>query len=180
MLSACFNYFERGLYGILCYWNGSEVHLITVMSNAVMSLDSCEYVCFDNWQRWSYRDIPAQNCDVREDFGIFGIYLLACFPLECMCKDFDPDELPEEIIYIGMSSHVDLRLARSHKAVRKYRVDTGDSSCENLWYVRGYSVWSNSDKNRNDMAKAYMSYYERALILKYARAYKVLPKYNQI
>lgn len=134
---------------------------------------------FDQWKWWIVRDRPSQDVDVPADFGMFGIYVLARFVSQPTEKNFDPYGMPKEVLYIGMSSHVDRRLERSHTAVRKYRKETGDDLCKKLWYVRAYSPWNNRSLKQISTATAHVAYYERALILSYVNKYGALPKYNR-
>lgn len=138
-----------------------------------------EHIGFDPWRPWAHRDRPSQDYEVPESFGIFGIYLIAEFQNPPKKLEIDTSSLPKEVIYIGMSSHVDRRLEKSHSAVRKYRSETGDEQCRNLWYARAYSEWSNGYAEGARIASAYIAYYERALILEYTRANQQLPKYNR-
>lgn len=137
-----------------------------------------EYINFGDWIRWSTRDRPSREVDdVPEIFGVQGVYLIGEFRSPPIQRSIEPKCLPQEIIYIGMSKHLDRRLEKSHQAVKKYRRETGDVHCDSLWYCRAYSHWSNISENK--AVTAYVLYYERALILEYVRAYGNLPKYNK-
>jgi len=153
---------------------------LDVMRKQTRALADYEHIWFDPWKPWHMRYRPSLDFEVPESFGIFGIYLIAAFQSTPVKKEIEPTSLPKEVVYIGMSSHVDRRLEKSHSAVRKYRRETGDERCENLWYGRAYSSWSNGVSGNIEMARAYIVYYERALILEYTRANEALPKYNRI
>ncbi|WP_404366764.1 hypothetical protein [Marinobacter sp.] len=138
-----------------------------------------EKIFFHDWEKWSHRQIPSHDLDVPEGFGIYGIYILGSFfggPDEMV---FDPKNIPEEVFYIGMSRHVDQRLAKSHTAVMSYRDATGDHSCQNLWYVKASSEWSGNSYTSGPLAGSYIEFYERALILQYVITHKKLPAHNK-
>lgn len=134
-------------------------------------------VSFSKWRKWAYRARLKDQYDVPEDFGILGVYLLAI----SSPKIDVTDQIPHEIIYIGMSSHVTKRLDRSHKAVRAYRADSGDDYAEHLLYAEWLSEWTNrGSKSVLNVHLAYMHFVERKLIWLYASKYNQIPKYNAL
>lgn len=147
-----------------------------------MALIEIPHLRFDPWKRWTGRDRPSQEFDVPESFGILGLYVLAVSHEGPPAGQpaFSSEELPEAIVYVGMSTHVDRRLELAHKAVSRYREDSSDLNCANLWCARWYSDWSNSPGSSDIVVQlATIAVYERALIHAYASKYGRLPKFNR-
>ncbi|EMN7345174.1 hypothetical protein ACN930_004683 [Vibrio parahaemolyticus] len=85
-----------------------------------------EGLYFGDWKPWSSLSNSWKHQDIPQQFGIYGVYLLATFDSEEKVKLFAPENMPSDIIYIGMSSHIDRRLSSSHKAIKRYRKISGD------------------------------------------------------
>ncbi|MDW1848885.1 hypothetical protein R7E49_24195, partial [Vibrio sp. Vb2110] len=135
-----------------------------------------EGLYFGDWKPWSSLSNSWKHQDIPQQFGIYGVYLLATFDSEEKVKPFSPENMPSDIIYIGMSSHIDRRLSSSHKAIKRYRKISGDRALEKLWVIKADSKWNNSrDKIEG---QAYVAYWERLLLLNYVRAYKTFPLLN--
>lgn len=149
------------------------------MSKKNIPITEYKHISFDDWKPWDLRLKLSEEFDVPEEFGIYGIYLVAEFETAPEVRKITPISIPEEVIYIGMSSHVDRRLEKSHSAIRKYMEESGDSNCEKLWFGRAQSSWTNSQLEGQAVATAYMAYYERALILEYTRSYGKFPRFNK-
>ena len=96
----------------------------------------------------------------------------------------EPDtvrHLQPQVVYIGMSTHVERRLERNHAGVARYRKHFEDPKCKNLWV----SIW-HSDTTNWDLGKpagvvgcATIALYERALLLAYALKHLRLPVLNR-
>ena len=135
-------------------------------------------VNFSTWEKWQCRERLSEEFDVPEDFGLLGVYLLA----SPQPSDQELHHLAHEVIYIGMSGHVTKRLDKSHKTVRRYRLESGDDGAENLYFSLWPSEWSNWHQNSNihQTRLAYIRYIERKLIWEYANKYGELPRLNNI
>ncbi|MGN6828148.1 hypothetical protein [Paucibacter sp. M5-1] len=137
------------------------------------------HLLFSPWQHWTARDRPSQELDVPVDFGLFGLYVLAAADV-APSQALDIAALPEEVVYIGMSSHVGRRLERFHSAVKRYRTACNDPQCKRLWHTtwhQGTSNWHSSQRS-GIIAATQVAFYERALLAMYAARYGRLPKVN--
>ncbi len=138
---------------------------------------------FTEWHRWIARSRPSQNLDVPPEFGILGLYLLARSDAEAFPAELGTDErhLHSQVVYIGMSTHVEQRLERTHAGVRRYREHFEDSRCKNLWFSVWHSDISNwhLEKPAGVVARATIALYERALLLAYAKKHGRLPLLNK-
>ena len=106
--------------------------------------------------------------DVPVGFGLLGLYLLAMSESELSTQASKGEQhLQEETVYIGMSTHVEQRLERTHLGVVRYRKLCGDSQRKNLWF----SIWHSGASNwglrqpSGVVACAKVAVYERALLL---------------
>lgn len=134
---------------------------------------------FGEWQNWHSRPRPSRDLDVPANFGIFGLYIFARFESQPDATAVSEAKyLQEEVIYIGMSSHVDQRLEKSHRAASRYRESFSDPQGKNLWFSVWSSPWTNGDRNRV-IAQASIACYERALILGYVHQHKQFPLLNK-
>lgn len=139
-------------------------------------------LAFNGWRKWSARPRPSQNFEVPLEFGILGLYLLAeaeGIPGDDLAPN--SENLPEEVLYVGMSTHVDRRLERTHNAVTRF-ADSKGANMNNLWFAVWQSEWTNTNlkQSRGIIALATLAVYERALILAYARKFGRLPNLNRI
>lgn len=144
-----------------------------------MSLIEIPYLLFDDCRKWSSRPRPSQDFDVPLGFGILGLYVLAASAEEP--PPLSTADLPKEVVYIGMSRHVDRRLERSHNGVSLYKSTYSDAACTSLWFSVWRSEWS-SGAHRfgvDPIALATVAVYERAVILAYARKHGELPALNR-
>src|SRR5207248_3279754 len=99
---------------------------------------------FSDWHSWRFRQRTTEQFDVPEDFGILGIYLLACSTDGPPPSSATERHLLPNVIYIGMSGHVMRRLERGHRAVNRYRTQLKDASGKNLYFCQWNSDWNNS------------------------------------
>lgn len=138
---------------------------------------------FTEWQRWRARTRPSQDLEVPPEFGILGLYLLAVSDAEVLPAELGAGErhLQSQVVYIGMSTHVERRLERTHAGVRQYCEHFEDSNCKNLWFSVWHSDISNwhLKKPAGVVACATIALYERALLLTYAKKHGRLPVLNK-
>ena len=139
---------------------------------------------FSRWVPWRHRLHIADELDVPTEFGILGIYLLASWPDAPPATPPDPKDLPSEIIYVGMSKHIDRRIEKPHAAVLRYVLDCEDNACERLYFSTWRSEWSSwSGRMSADpsapIKRARLHLYEQALIVRYAQTNGRLPKFNR-
>lgn len=133
---------------------------------------------FWDWQKWDARPRPSRELDVPKDFGMLGLYLLAASDARPGSTDAPSvADLPEEVIYIGMSNFVERRVERYHTKVLEYRKSYADESCQKLWFSTWQSEWSN-DSPSGTVASASLAFCERALILAYADKHGHYPALN--
>lgn len=147
-----------------------------------MSLIEFPDISFDNWRRWDERPRPSHDYEVPYEFGILGIYILAAAELKPGNSVApNPKDLPQEVLYIGMSTHVDSRLEKHHMAVSRYKAEYSDASCQNLWFSTWLSDWTNTalSKRISPVAEATLAFYERGIILMYVRKFECLPALNR-
>jgi hypothetical protein len=134
---------------------------------------------FGAWRPWKDRDRPSQELDVPQDFGLLGLYVL--FASETAPSEpLDIGVLPAEVVYIGMSSRVDQRLEKFHRAVKTYKAKFSDPTCHRLWHAtwhHGTSNWER-DECKAVIAATEVAFYERALIAMYAAQHGRLPAIN--
>lgn len=138
-------------------------------------------IYFGGWQRWRARSRPSQDFDVPADFGCLGLYLFATTETDLSAVENSKERhLEEHVVYIGMSTHVEQRLERTHHAIVKYREQFNDDKCNNLWFAIWHSDWTNREHNisRKTVALASIALYERALLLAYATKYGRFPACN--
>lgn len=132
---------------------------------------------FDKWRKWAERPRPSLDLDVFSEFGIIGLYILAEFTSDLdVAAAVNLKELPEKILYIGMSTNVHRRLEKTHRAIQMYLAqEYADTST--TWQ----SDWHNSSPKRpyGIISRATLALYERALNLVYARKYARFPKLNR-
>lgn len=133
---------------------------------------------FDDWARWDARAKLADELDVPESFGIFGLYLLAHSVGMPETSLGSKKHLSENVIYIGMSSHVDSRLENHHSKVAEYKTEYDDPSCKNLWLTTWMSDQTNDSKTQT-YGRTYTSFLERLLILEYVEKFGNLPRFNK-
>jgi hypothetical protein len=94
----------------------------------------------------------------------------------------DPANLPKEIFYIGMSSHVDGRLEKHHKAVAQYKMNAGPGGHQKLWFSTWDAAWTNSwprTSPKSIVEAATLAFAERGLILAYALKHGCRPAMNR-
>ena len=155
----------------------------SLFSRALMSkLFEVPHLAFAKWRKWIARPRPSHDMDVPSEFGMLGLYMLACSDTTPPGNSTSPDtaDLPEEVIYIGMSRHVDRRLESSHNAVARYKKKYADEPCSGLWFSSWSSEWSSwSSKTCGPVERATLVFYERALILAYAKRFGRLPALNR-
>jgi hypothetical protein len=119
---------------------------------------------------------------VSLEFGILGLYLLAEADVKPSSGHaLKAGELPEEVVYIGMSRHIDRRLEKTHHAVTRY-TKSENAELSRLWFATWQSEWTNFGLKRKGglVGLATLALYERALILLYAKKYGRLPKLNRM
>lgn len=145
----------------------------------------CPNLIFSEWRRWSSRPRPSQSLDVPPEFGILGLYLLAGLDETNSSPSSNNADiyLQSEVVYIGMSTHVEQRLERTHSGVAQYRKHFNDSRCNNLWFSTWHSDvtnWSLRTREKESIiAYTTVALYERALLLEYAKKYGRLPILNK-
>ncbi len=139
-------------------------------------------IVFSEWQRWRARSRPSQEFDVPADFGILGLYVLAAADSTLVEQPAEERYLQASVLYIGMSTHVEQRLASTHKAVSTYRTEFNDQECSKLWFASWHSDWNNRElrKPHGAVALATIALYERFLLLSYARKHGRLPHLNRM
>nr|WKF58243.1 hypothetical protein HUO10_002741 [Paraburkholderia busanensis] len=152
------------------------------MSSNITRMDIPQII-FDDWSRWNDRGRPSHEIDdVPSDFGCLGLYLLATSDVDSHTGAGSAKHLHPGVLYIGMSTHVDRRLERYHSAVRAYRREQDDRTCQRLRFSAWRSEWSMYA--RPGIAKpvveiAALKLYERALLYEFARKYGRLPPLNR-
>jgi hypothetical protein len=138
---------------------------------------------FSGWKSWNLRYRPSEDFDVPQDFGILGLYILANIETGAVPADSAAGErhLQPSVVYIGMSTHVERRLERTHKGVAAYRKQFNDVKCERLWYSTWHSPWNNSGPLTAQRAieRATIALYERFLLLEFAKKHSALPELNR-
>lgn len=137
---------------------------------------------FSKWWRWRSRSRTSQDLDVPANFGLLGLYLLAMSESDLSSQASKGEShLQEQVIYIGMSTHVDQRLERTHLGVRRYRKVYGDNQCLKLSFSTWHSEATNSNLQRpaGVVACSEVALYERVLLLAYARQHGRLPVLNK-
>lgn len=135
---------------------------------------------FSTWKSWKSRPRPSSELDVPSEFGILGIYLLSSWYEGPPTKPPEPKDLPAEMVYVGMSRHIDQRLEQRHSAVVRYRVECSDIACQRLYFATWRSDWSSrSISSMSPTARARLLLYERALIVLYAEKHGRLPRFNR-
>ena len=139
-------------------------------------------IAFSEWRRWYARSRPSREFDVPADFGILGLYVLAAADLILVEQPAEERFLQTDVLYIGMSTHVEQRLAYTHKAVSTYRTEFNDQQCSKLWFSSRHSDWNNRDlrKPHGAVALATVALYERFLLLSYAGKHGQFPRLNRM
>lgn len=136
-------------------------------------------ILFNRWQPWTSRSHPAMDLDVTPELGILGVYLLAHCPEAPPSGSPVANELPAEVVYVGMSRHTEQRLARHHKAVARYKERFADASCRHLYFASWNSDWTSWPNSTNPVQRAHVLLYERALIALYANRHGRVPQLNR-
>jgi hypothetical protein len=135
---------------------------------------------FPEWKRWAHRERPSTDLDVPVGFGLLGIYLLATSDIDAVSVAGADRYLDEAVIYIGMSTHVERRLERSHKAVMAYKQQSGDIVANNLRFTVWHSGGTKGpfEQKGSVVEAAAIAVYERVLLLRYAEKFGRLPRLN--
>lgn len=140
-------------------------------------------ILFGRWAPWSMRPRPSQDFGVPKHFGVLGLYILSCGnEIEISMGEVDAFDLPQSVIYVGMSRHVDRRLEVSHAAVTRYRMKTGDNQLHKLQFAIWRSEWSsNAYAAVNSVVhQTAIAFYERAVIHSFVDKYGRLPMLNGV
>ena len=138
---------------------------------------------FEKWISWGHRP-KLRDGDIQgvpRRFGLFGLYLLAHAEDGTSLEGAAGSDrhLLSNVVYIGMSTHIDQRLS-AHSAVRRYRQRYDDRQCSRLWL----SVWhsgttSFADTSSRSIAHTELALLERLLLWQYAHTFKRLPALNR-
>ena len=135
---------------------------------------------FSAWKPWRHRSLPSQDYEVPAGFGILGLYLLAHWKDAPPSTRPDAAKLPAEVFYIGMSRHIDQRLEQPHGSVERYKREFEDRARAHLYFSTFSSGWSShSHASTDPVQRAELAFYERGVILRYARTHGRLPLFNR-
>lgn len=133
---------------------------------------------FSPWRHWKGRPRPSKQLDVPVDWGLLGLYLLASEDaLVALDQPGHKRHVASQILYIGMSRHVDRRLEKHHSGVRRYKERYGDADGAKLVFSMWQSSWSNTVEN--SVHDAALAMYERILLWEFAKANGRLPALNR-
>src|SRR5205807_6869406 len=112
---------------------------------------------------------------------LLGLYLLAAADQDPNVGDTKKEYLKSEVVYIGMSTNVDQRLERTHKAVARYCRNYTDPGGQRLWFSLWQPGWTNRERSsaRRAVRLASIALYERVLLLAFATEHGFLPVLNR-